>query len=384
MITKENVILTDQQENAVNTAIKSVVTNNKCLSIGGYAGTGKTTVLKNIIKGLEDEGENESIPCAFTGKAALRMRQKGVYDACTIHSTIYHYVKDTNSFVKRPEVKGDFFIIDEASMIPSPLWKDILSYRYPIILVGDLGQLEPVGDDPQLMKSPNVILDKIHRQAQQSSIIQFATKVRMNESDRFTCQYNKNEVNIIRPRFLSDDYLMSADIIICAFNKTRIDVNTRLRRLKDISSPLPVEGDRIICLTNNQKIGCFNGEMFTIIKTLRTTDTYIECLVKPDADEEFLCKLNIKQFNNVKNMSKEGTWTQSKYSPNKKYFKPLIPDADKYMFADFGYCITCHKSQGSEWDKVLVIDEQCSSLWDAQRWRYTAITRAAKELIYVL
>jgi exodeoxyribonuclease-5 len=50
--------------------------------------------------------------------------------------------------------------------------------------------------------------------------------------------------------------------------------------------------------------------------------------------------------------------------------------------ADYGYCITAHKSQGSEWDNVLVIDEQCPNIWDPVRWRYTAITRAAKKLKY--
>jgi len=267
-------------------------------------------------------------------------------------------------------------------MIPRKLWTDVCSYNLPVILVGDLVQLEPVGDDPKLMKNPHVTLDRIHRQAEQSSIVSLATKVRTGDPRAFSTPYNEQEVKIIRPRQLTDDLLLSSDIMICAFNRTRLALNRKVRDMQGRKETLE-EGDSIICLQNNQRIGCFNGQMFTVKEIINDDLNTYNADIVCELGQPLRVRLWKEQFGHAKNLAREGEWKKS-MSSNKKYFAPYIKEAEKYMFADYGYAITCHKSQGSEWDKVLVIDEQSPKLWDANRWRYTAITRAAKMLTYVL
>jgi exodeoxyribonuclease-5 len=376
-------ILTDQQKEAVEKAVSFVCEfdedfDDAFFSISGYAGTGKTTVLKEIIKELEKK-KLYALPCAFTGKAALRMRQKGVSDANTIHSSIYNYSKYTNTYHLRNAVEGDYFLIDEASMISKDLWEDILTFCLPIVLVGDGGQLEPVGDDPKLMRKADIVLDKIHRQAEKSEIIQFATSVRLKNPKSFARNRYVKDVILMRGSF-SHDKMHKADIIICGYNDTRIETNNEMRSFYGYDGLL-VPGEKIICLMNNQSKGFFNGQILTVSEILEDKEETLEVKVKDDLDNETTVLLWKAQFNNKKLLARG----KKKVTQNgKERWVPLIPKPDRYLFCDYGYCITCHKSQGSEWDKVLVIDEQCPKLWESARWRYTAITRAAKELYYVL
>jgi exodeoxyribonuclease-5 len=365
--------LTDQQKHAVERATDYLECKNgkRYFSIGGYAGTGKTTVLKSII-----ERNPGAIPCAFTGKAALRMRQKDVDGASTIHSLIYKYDKKQNKFWKRDVVEGSYFLVDEASMIPKKLWDDLLFYCKPIVLVGDLGQLEPVGDDPRLMERPDVVLDKIHRQAEGSGIISLASDIRLgNDVKDFYA-------NTVFEKRVSDTDILMHDIIICGFNKSRLKYNRMKREELDMidESCLIDEGEEIIILVNNHKLGVFNGQILTVTKIVEDKKDVAIVEVTDGDCEEFRLPLYKAQFNTIKNLARDGKWVKSQYG--KKYWKPAIKNQNEYAFADYGYAITCHKSQGSEWNDVLVLDEQCD-IWCDKRWRYTAITRAAKSLTIV-
>lgn len=370
--------LTEKQSIAVDTAVKSVFQEKPLFKIGGYAGTGKTTVLKNIISELENH-KLRAMPCAFTGKAALRMRQKGVFDASTIHSLIYKYDQYSRSYHKRFELDNDYFLIDEASMISKDLWNDIKSFNLPCVLIGDIGQLEPVGDDPKLLQTSDIILDEIHRQDKDSGIIQFATNVRLGKTTAFATKYS--DVDLRRGKIVSEDDLKNNDVILCGLNKTRQLFNKRLRKYHQRNDELNI-GDKIICLANNSKIGVFNGEIFEIIKLGKKTDDVHMATVLTYDNKEKELPLYRKQLGCLDNLA-------TKYDcivddTGKKRFKPLVKDSYKYVFCDYGYCVTCHKSQGSEWENVLVIDEQVPTLWDSSRWRYTAITRASKKLTFVL
>jgi len=365
---KNDLELTDQQELAIEKAVDAIADKKSIFKIGGYAGTGKTTVLKQIIASCKTKLNAEAMPCSFTGKAALRMILKGVIDAGTIHSLIYRYDRVNDKFYKRSkhEIEGDYFLIDEASMIAKDIWNDLLSYQKPIILVGDPGQLEPVGDDPRLMQNADIVLDKIHRQAELSSIIQLATNVRHKKLIKFN-DYNKNEV--IFANESSDQLLGSVDIILCGRNNTRISMNRQLRALKGFDTKKILNnGESIIVLQNNRKFSVFNGEIWTVEKIVSTEKTFgvdvIKAMCINDLKEQRVLNFVAKQFGSAQSMIKD---TKRAYN---------------YVFADYGYCITTHKSQGSEWNNVLVIDEQCP-IWDKYRWRYTAVTRAAKELTIV-
>ena len=159
-------MLTDEQNVAVENAANSVIQREKLFRIGGYAGTGKTTVARSIVDRI-----GGALVCAFTGKATCRLQEKGLPEARTIHSTIYNYNKVTKEFFLKPEIDGNYFLVDEGSMISLQLWEDLNSFNLPVVVLGDPGQLEPIGNDPNLMHLPNVVLQKIHRQEELSGIM---------------------------------------------------------------------------------------------------------------------------------------------------------------------------------------------------------------------
>lgn len=355
MVISMSVSLTTEQMAAASSAVASIRAGRPLYRIGGYAGTGKTTIAREI------STCGHAAICAFTGKAASVLRSKGL-DANTIHRTIYKYNESTRRFHKRPFVECDFFLLDEASMVSKSLWADMQSYRLPIVAIGDPGQLEPVGDDPRLMESPDVVLETIHRQAAQSTIIEFANHVR--HGGRIV-HGTKGDVDIIPER----GFLMSldwADQLLCGFNKTRVAANSKKRELLRFKHKIE-EGDRLICLKNDNELGVFNGMMLDVVRRGESRNRHIECDLRTE-DGEVMHSVEV--------------WTGMLGSLSKLDFN-TSKGLQGTLIADYGYCTTVHKFQGSEANRVAVIDEQCS-VWDATRWRYTAITRAAQELRYCI
>ena len=348
--------LTEEQQNAVDTAIEHLTAKDKPLfKIGGYAGTGKTTIAKWIVNKVPG-----AMVCAFTGKAASRLREKGLDGAATIHSTIYDYDPATESFDLKHAVGGSWFLIDEGSMIATDIWHDIQSFGKPIVLLGDPGQLEPIGKDPDLMGEPDVILEQIHRQAEGSGILRFAEDVRLglynNREQEKNWYYDDVTIRYgVKP---TKDDILWADVVICGYNRTRHRINKWYRGIQEWDGWLN-EGERIICLRNNRELCVFNGQMFEIV-------------VPPSPGSNKVVVAD-------NGSSRELKLTNAAFG---KKLPENLRDLQHRVIADYGYAITCHKSQGSEWDKVVIIDQQCSRAWDAKRWRYTAITRAAKELRY--
>src|SRR5262249_11808404 len=153
-------------------------------TLGGYAGTGKST----LVRVLKDELSSFAV-CAYTGKAANVLRKKGL-PAKTIHSLIYRprvrEWEDENGKLqietlwdRKParDVECDGFIVDEASMVDEGIYNTLRSYKKPIIFVGDHGQLEPVnGNGFNLMGSPDITLRQVHRNA--GEIAEFANFIR--------------------------------------------------------------------------------------------------------------------------------------------------------------------------------------------------------------
>jgi exodeoxyribonuclease-5 len=354
--------LTEEQNIAVNDALSVIFEDHGLLfRIGGYAGTGKTTIAQYLVE--QKEG---AMVCAFTGKAAYRLHQKGLPCAQTIHRTIYHYDRVTEKFYKKQkeDLEGDYFLIDEGSMISAQLWDDLCSFKLPIILLGDPGQLEPVGKDPNLMKDPDIVLEKIHRQAAESGIIQFANNVRKKQHAWFAPSFY-DDVEIIKGKPTIEDVLW-ADIILCGRNNSRHKLNHWIRGLQERKGLL-TPGEKIIVLRNNMEHGVFNGQILTVDhahKIGRAGSILLVYCYDENNGDSVARKIPIF----------EGAF-------GKKLDNDKVKNMRDVVIADYGYAITTHKSQGSEWDNVIVIDEQCP-IWDPVRWRYTAITRAAKKLKY--
>ena len=327
--------------------------------LGGYAGTGKTTVIKALQEALK-KTYNITV-AAFTGKAVSVLQKKGVY-ASTLHSLMYDCVPTKNglSFVKKTSLVEDYdlIIVDESSMISCDLYRDLQSFNIKLLFVGDPGQLEPVGDNPNLMAKTDFVLTQIHRQAEASPIIGLATKVRKGGG----VIWPQAEGLIIEPKAMTGEKFWAADQVICARNETRQSFNARARKFKSFD-PFKIEvGDKLICLRNSIKFSVFNGTIFTVNEF-------------EDSGNHWMVKIT----NDIGTSWSIPIWKEPFTRPG---FKLL---ADTYIpkdvtVCDYAYAITCHKAQGSEWDKVLVWDETMPG--DMKRWRYTAITRAAKELRY--
>lgn len=362
------ILLTAEQEHAVDAAVKSLCGEGaENLTIGGYAGTGKTTVIKSIVEKMRVKGKHVAI-VAFAGKAVSVLRRKGLYHAQTLHSLIYKPDKKDGvlNFTKVFDLDCDAVIVDEASMINTALYEDLLSFGKPVVFIGDHGQLEPIGDNPGVMANPHIRLEKIHRQAEGSAILWLAHLFREGKKPNWAT-VPKEEIRSLTKRDVGK-VAHEYDVIICGFNKTRTLMNSIVRENRGLTSEL-AEGERLICLKNN-RVGFFNGMMFTIEKihekkNVFTGSGYRDCFV-----------VDLKTDDGVAR-SKVTVWLTKGEQVDLRDFPNDI------VVADFGYALTAHKSQGSEFNKVLVIEEIWVEKWDPRRWRYTAATRAAKELAWV-
>lgn len=331
--------------------------------IGGYAGTGKTTILRELVQRTKGLGA----VVAYTGKAASVLRRKGV-DATTIHSCIYRPVNMGGGKVAFERIEQEdleaqgvrFFMIDEASMVGRELFADLQSFGLPIIAVGDPGQLEPVGSsDINLMRDCDVVLEQIHRQEGESPIIELARKIRMGEPWART---HERGAVVAQGQSRPVDW-GRFDVMLCGYNRTRKRMNA-LARKHFGRSRLVAEGERIICLRNDSALGVFNGLAGVVEKVdwiSEQVPNVAQCSVRWEGRDAVETAELV--FDQGDDSFRGGRGTSA--------------------LVDYGYCITVHKAQGSEWDRVVVLDEQ-STFWDAARWRYTAVTRAARSLVLVL
>jgi len=362
--------LTDEQAKVVDTLVdwasdKKQTTTEK--SVGGFAGVGKTITIKAIIDKLDLTDLSIAV-ASFTGKAVSVLKQKGISRAQTLHSLLYNFDPVTKEFRLVPELTCDVIFVDEASMVNRALYNDLLRFKKKLIWVGDMGQLEPIGDNPNLMARPDLVLTKIHRQAALSPIIQFSRILREGQTYGYGCippicpEGEKPQLEIVGYNYYPN-YIYSCDQIICAFNKTRHGINRLLREHKGFTNQLEV-GDRVICLKNNNKVGVYNGLVCTVAR------------IVDDFGKTYICDL----IDEVGTKYTDICMYKAQFGEN-KIDDMGVSSKSSITYWDYGYCITCHKAQGSEWAEVVVIEEQ-STLWDMRRWSYTAATRASKRLVY--
>jgi exodeoxyribonuclease-5 len=345
-------------------------------TVAGYAGTGKSTVVSFVIDWL-DLSHEEVRYAAFTGKAAQVLCRKGI-PAQTLHSLIYYPAEQldgTFEFVsKTPEEIGEnlrLIVIDEVSMLSKDLLADLCSYGIPVLALGDPGQLPPPGvESSGLLKNPDVFLTQIHRQAAQSPILWASMMARGGHP--IPKGYYGQELAVIPE---GDAYRLNFsdfDQVLVCTNKTREWINGRARQQLSRVSPLPEVGDKLICVKNNRKIvsmtgsGLINGLMGYVTAEPEEVDPNgwkVKMSFSADYDESI-------EFRKIDSAL--------------KYFKACNGEeprwAKHYAQLDWGYAITVHKSQGSEWDRVLFI----AGLWGdpvtQRQLLYTGITRAAKHL----
>ncbi|MGN7869355.1 ATP-dependent DNA helicase [Paracoccus sp. 22332] len=343
--------------------------SRQILRVFGYAGTGKTTTARHFA----GQVDGPVLYAAYTGKAALMMQKSGCAAASTIHSMIYRVDEDEfgrTSFRLNRESEArdaELIVIDECSMVDEELARDLLSFRRPILVLGDPAQLPPVkGAGFFTSAEPDVMLTEIHRQAADNPIIQLATAAREGRDIR-PGTYGHSRV--VERGTLSADDVARADQVLVGLNRTRTSFNRRIRHTlgRGDAGPLPEAGDKLVCLRNDKDKGILNGGLFEVIE-MQSKGSEVELTVtSEDFPERDPVDVTVRR----------------------EFFIGGVEDLDKNDLRgtqqfDYGYALTVHKAQGSQWGRVIAYDESGTFRNDARRWLYTAITRAADRLTLVV
>ena len=373
----------------------------------GFAGTGKTTLAIELAKGIE----GTVLFGAFTGKASSVMQSKGCFGAKTIHSLIYKTkqksllrlveleqqlqnaetenekdqlrieIKSERLQIKKPSfsldensaVKGaTLLIVDEVSMIDEQIASDLLSFKTPILVLGDPAQLPPVrGRGYFMTPNPEIMLTDVHRTALDNPVLYLATRVRAGEPLAYGNYGEGDQLSrIVRSSELERGCARPYDQIIVGRNKTRVSANDSMRLQLGFAHQLPSEMDRVVCLKNDHNLGLMNGTLYNVRKV---EDTGYEILLKVQPEEEG-------------ELSEEAGGVLYDIEA---YREPFLGEETPYWRGErfheftYGYAITCHKSQGSEWPNVFIVDESSAFRSDHAKWLYTAITRASNKVMVV-
>lgn len=393
--------LNEKQKQGLEIAVDRYRRGERCTIISGFAGTGKSTLVKYIISAIGVNPDRDVVYTSFTGKATQVLAKKGNKNTSTLHKLLFiSHPKPDGTYARIPvtTIPYKIVVVDEISMVPKSLIQKLASYRVHVIGLGDPFQLPPINknEDNHLLESPHIFLDEIMRQEEGSEIVDLSMKIRKGEPIEY---FKGKNVQIIKKSELSTGMLQWADQILVATNETRKSINAQMRDLLGHSGD-PEDGDKVICYRNYWEDECqggsalVNGTIGTIQNSYnsfaiipgflnkanygvaRQVDT-LNCDFVEEGGEVY--KSLIMDKNMILTGEKTLDWkTEYAVSQNKKY-NHLLP----YEFT-YGYAITTHRAQGSEWDKVLVIEEKFPfSKEEHARWLYTAVTRAADKLVLV-
>lgn len=382
--------LSPDQETALSACLVSIKANRETVLVG-VAGSGKTTLMNALIA----QTTGRVVLACPTGKAAHRLAQVTGRTAVTIHRLLYRSVEEVGdelvfSEPHAPCLSGDLIVVDEASMVGSRIYRELMKYLPDgarVLWVGDSEQLEPVNDDwgPDL-RNPTARLTEVHRQALGNPIIAYATAVRQGEGNEWLkTDWNPEDGHIsveagAHPAMVW--YLSAldrgADVTLVTFtHKVRRAFNESVRANMKVDGKKLAPGDKILVKTNRQQAGLMNGQVLTVKSLSRLSQRYrrdpvFRVLVR---EQEGAILVNTDLIEK----QPRDFWNWYKALPDFRKDHRLV-----HIW--YGNCLTVHSSQGSQWDEV-------GFLWDdsfkrmrtrekegARRFLYTAITRAAEKL----
>ena len=364
--------------------------SNQTFEITGAAGTGKTTLIRYLVAKLGLR-KDEVLFTAYVGKATLAMTRNGL-NAKTIHTAICTFSRkprrDKNgkqividgkpqyerTFKKLPALDPEIqlIVVDEAAMVPYELATWLLSYGIRVIALGDLNQLPPVFGEGYFLHNIDSRLTEIMRQSSESPIPHLAKAI---TEGKFIPSKELNimdKIFVIRSDHLTDEMLTKADIILTQTNRQRDYLNKYLREgIYGRTQPYPMIGDKMVCRHNN-----WDKAILKNIYLVNGMIGYVE-----DIDLESLTKNSIyfdfrPEFTK-KEVFRDVTADLYYLHLDTKYKKDYISLQNFDLF-EYGYAITCHLAQGSEYANIL-IDMRNSYFRDRlfyRQWLYTAVTRA--------
>ena len=393
--------LNEKQKNGLTLALQRYKNKEKYTVIAGYAGAGKSTLVRFIIEELKTYGVKETDVCfaCFTGKAAQVLLKKGNKNVITLHKLLYKSIpKESGGFVRipNPSIPYKIVVVDEVSMAPKTLMDLLFKHDVYVICLGDPFQLPPVDkkEDNHLLDAPHIFLDEIMRQAQESEIIQLSMAIRENRPIE---AFQGKEVQILNKEELNTGMLTWADQILVATNATRVSINTQMRKLLNFGEK-PQDGDKIICLRNywdcfsdneeplvNGTIGILKDSFLTkryLPRIVKSTDglSHIDLIMGDFISDSGMYFHSLEMDKKMIDTGEFSLDWKTVYQLNRN---PKTRDIPPLEFT-YGYAITCHKAQGSEWDKVLVIEEKFPfDKVEHARWLYTAVTRSSEKLVLV-
>lgn len=369
--------------------------DRQVFEISGAAGTGKTTLVRYLIERLGLKYD-EVLFVAFMGKAASQLARNGL-PAKTIHSAIYDLVKvperDENGkiilkengrvktikkFVLKDRISKHLklIVLDEGSMVNEEIGKDLLSFNLPIIVLGDLNQLPPVFGNSFFLRKPDVILRKIMRQAEGDPIIWLSQEILAGRRLQ-PGVYAKSAV--IRKDEINNENFIDSSIVITGTNRLRYMINNKFReefkRIKNLE--LPQYGEKLICRKNNWHKMIDDGIFLT-----NGTTGFVDYVDKASYNGktltiDFRPDFTKTPFRNIT------------FDYKHLYSEPGVEDEPFSYFNDkmeFAYAITVHSSQGSQWEKVLFLDESyiMRDEFSRRAFEYTGITRARSSIIIAI
>jgi len=415
----------------------------------GYAGTGKTTLISALVKSLPALQLRHML-LAPTGRAAKVMGNYSGRSAFTIHKIIYRPKGEGgergNAFdLQKNYYKNTVFIIDESSMLSDEnlggrnLLRDLIQFVFQestnrLILVGDTAQLPPVGSSlsPALdqnylirqfrLKVTGIELHEVMRQQLASGILYNATQLRIQLAQKspvlkFLAKGYKDFYRMTGERleeglrYAYQKYGIENTTIITRSNKSAVQYNQYIRRMIHFYEDEINAGDYLMVVKNNytymaesEKVNFIaNGDFVEIQKIRSFEELYgfrfatlelrlVDYPEEPNFEAKVLLDTLASDQPALSAAQYESLYKQvsEDYADvaNKKERMDLIKK-DPYLSAlqvKFAYALTCHKSQGGQWDAVFVdqgyiTEEQINT--DYIRWVYTAVTRAKKELFMV-
>ena len=391
-------ILSKKQEEGLRIAVARYKDHEPWTVISGYAGSGKSTLIKFIISALDVDPETEVCYVAFTGKAANVLAQKGCPNATTAHKLLYYAKQMPNgkySFNPKHTLENQYkvIVVDEVSMLPKAMWDLLLSHKVYVLATGDPGQLPPIDKDSDnhVLDNPHIFLDEIMRQAQDSEIIRLSMWIREGKAlSSFPCQ--KEQVQIFDKSEVDPTMYEWADQVLCATNAKRTEINNIVRQRKGFGAE-PEIGDKIISLSNHWDWTSDNGSWVLTNGSIGTIDYMdkdsfrlpyymgdkIVSVLKTDIllDDDMFSEIPIDY-----KFLKTG---EAALTPKEAYLLNKNKNAPEAPFDfTYAYAITTHKAQGSEWSKVLVCEEWFPNIAEEhKRWLYTAATRASDKLVII-